>query len=93
MGKTEKLWDKLTESADLTAEAMPGQTIVEIAGENRVLVENHGGIKVYTQSEVIVNTKYGFAHICGSGLDIIRMSTETLIIKGRVREIKLQRRD
>ena len=34
---------KLAEGMELPAESMPGLPLVEIAGDRRVLVENHGG--------------------------------------------------
>ena len=45
MRRGDRLWQRLTEDADLSEEIMPGQTVVEIAGENRVLIEGHLGVK------------------------------------------------
>lgn len=93
MGKAEKIWNHLAERADLSEEAMPGQPIVELFGHSRVLIENHGGIKVYSLEEIVVNVKFGFVCIYGSDLEIIRMSAENLVVKGKIEKILLHRRD
>ena len=34
----------LADGADLPAEPLPGVPVVEVAGENRVLIERHAGV-------------------------------------------------
>ena len=73
---------RLADGADLSAEPLPGQPIVEIAGDRRVLIENHFGVKV----------KYGLVCVCGCDLELIRMTKEQLIISGRIDAVTLIRR-
>ena len=39
MNKAAKFWNRFADHADLVDESMPGQTIVEITGFSRVLIE------------------------------------------------------
>ena len=72
---------------------MPAQPIVEIAGDQRVLVENHRGIIAYSTEKILVNVAFGTVCICGCGLRLIRMTREQLVIRGRIDAVSLQRRD
>lgn len=92
MGKGEIFWQKIAQSTDLTEEAVPMQPIVELAGTDRVLIENHMGIASYSRECVAVKVKFGCVHVCGSCLEIRRMSRERLVIRGRIDSIRLQRR-
>lgn len=92
MGKGESLWQRFAEHADLEEEAMPGQTIVELAGDNRVLIENHFGVKGYSREKIVVKVKFGFVHVCGGCLELTRMTKEQLVIRGRIDQVALQRR-
>ena len=80
---------RLADGADLSAEPLPGQPIVEIAGDRRVLIENHFGVKEYSREKIGVKVKYG---LCGCDLELIRMTKEQLIISGRIDAVTLIRR-
>lgn len=92
MGKGNKFWSVLMEGTDLEEETMPGQSIVEIAGENRVLIENHLGVKGYTREKIIVAVGFGEIHVCGRCLELRRMSKRCLVILGEIGQITLNRR-
>lgn len=92
MGKRRQIWERLADGADLAAEPMPGQPIVEIAGDRRVLIENHFGVKEYSREKIAVKVKYGFVCVCGCGLELIRMTREQLVISGRIDAVSLVRR-
>lgn len=92
MGRGRFLLDRLTEEADLTGEPLPGQPIVEIAGDNRVLIENHFGVKEYGTQRITVKVKYGCVCVSGRGLELQRMTKEQLVIKGRIDCVTVQRR-
>lgn len=93
MGKTHRFLERLADRAELEMEPMPAQPIVEIAGDQRVLVENHGGVRAYCSERILVNVKYGIVCVCGCGLEMIRMTKEQLVIRGRIDSVSLQRRD
>ena len=92
MGKGNFFLEKLAEDPDVPMDTLPGLPIVEIAGDRRVLIENHLGVKAYGYEKILVNVKFGCICVCGHGLELIRMTREQLVIKGRIEGITLQRR-
>lgn len=88
MGKRD-LWDRL----DLPGESLPGQVVVEITGENRVLIEHHCGVREYSRERIGVKVKYGVLQVCGSCLELRCMTREQLVISGKIDCIVLKRRN
>ena len=84
--------ERMVLGADLPGEALPTQPLVEIAGERRVLIENHDGVTAYGCCEICVKVNYGHIHICGTGLTLVRMTKQQLVITGRIDSVSLQRR-
>lgn len=83
------LWEHL----DLPGESLPGQVLVEITGENRVLIEHHCGVREYSRERIGVKVKFGLVQICGSCLELKCMTKEQLVISGRIDSVILKRRD
>ena len=83
---------KLAEGMDLPGEAIPGQPLVELLGNRRVLIENHRGVTEYRKDRIGVRVGYGQIVVCGTGLELARMSKEQLIILGRIDSVSLCRR-
>ncbi len=92
MGRGYSILAHLADEADLTAASLPGQPIVEIAGERRVLIENHRGVKEYSRERISVQVAYGLVSVCGCGLELLRMTREQLVICGRIDGVALLRR-
>lgn len=92
MGRGSYFFERLTEESDLSVEPLPGQPIIELAGDHRVLVENHFGVKAYSREKIVVKVKFGLVHVCGCGLEMMRMTKDQLVIRGRIDGITLQRR-
>lgn len=92
MKEKHSILQRLAEEADLPGEPLPGQTIVEIAGDRRVLIENHFGVMEYSRERIGVKVKYGQLIVCGCGLELARMTREQLVISGRIDCVSLQRR-
>ena len=84
--------ERVALGADLPGMAIPGQSLVEIAGQTRVLIENHKGVTVYECNRIHVKVHFGKLCICGSGLELARMSNCQLVITGRIDCVTLQRR-
>lgn len=63
---------------------MPGQPILELAGDRRVLIENHFGVREYSRERITVKVRYGCVSVCGCGLQLMRMTKEQLVICGRI---------
>lgn len=91
MGRGRELFDRLTEEADLTA--LPGQSIVEIGGDRRVLIEDHFGVQEYSRERITVKVRYGCVSVCGCGLELQRMTREQVVIGGRIDCVALHRRE
>lgn len=89
MGKGRNYWEHLIEESRLDTEIIPAQPIVEISGSNRVLIENHFGVIAYSTERIQVRVKFGFLCVCGCSLDLVHMSKERLIIRGKIQMIVL----
>lgn len=74
----------------LPDETLPGQTLIEILGNKRVLIEHHKGVAEYSQDRILVRIKQGFLCICGRDLHLCRMVHTQLIICGHICSIKFE---
>ena len=92
MKRRERMMERMVLGVDLPGIAIPGQPLVEIAGGTRVLIENHNGVTVYECNKIHVRVCFGELCICGSGLELARMSNCQLVITGRIDCVTLQRR-
>ena len=84
--------ERLTENLDLPGESVPGQPLIELAGDRRVLVEHHRGVTQYSREEICVKVGYGHVQIRGCGLELSRMTAQQLVISGRIDCVTLLRR-
>lgn len=92
MGKRERVWSQLADSVDLPGETVPGQSILELMGDSRVLIEHHRGVQEYTREKISVKLRFGSVTVCGYGLELIHMTREQLVIRGRIDGISIHRR-
>lgn len=92
MGKGMQFLSRLADGADLGEETLPGQSLVEIAGDRRVLIENHCGVKEYSRERIGIKVKFGQLNICGSCLELRHMTRQQLLISGRIDAVTLCRR-
>lgn len=91
MKQRKNLFDAFARSADLPTEAVPGLPLVEIAGERRVLIENHRGVTVYGCNMIHVKVSYGHLCICGRGLELAQMTRQQLVVTGTIDSVSLCR--
>lgn len=63
--------------------------LIEIAGQNRVLIENHQGILAYMENEIQVKVSYGCIVINGESLQFLQMSKMQLVICGKIQCVQL----
>ena len=89
--KSDSWMHRLTTAADLPDETIPGRPLVEIIDHSRVLIENHKGVMEYGVNLIRVKVKFGSICICGSHLELSRMTKGQLIITGNVDTIQLCR--
>lgn len=81
-----------TDYAELVDEVFPGETVVEVIGQGRVLIEGHNGISSYDDCEICVNIRLGIAKIAGCNLKLTIMSRNKLVISGVIQHIDFLRR-
>lgn len=84
--------ERWMDTADLPGESVPGQSVVELLGDRRVLIEHHGGVTKYGREEIRVRVTCGELWVCGSGLEMMKMTHSQLVITGCVEGITLKRR-
>ena len=82
---------RITDATDLQAEALPRRPIVEIYSDRRLLIEIHRGIVEYDTKKVQVRVQYGIICVCGTCLEIVKMTEQQLVISGRIDSIHLIR--
>lgn len=67
--------------------------LVEIAGHNRVLVENHMGVLAYSLEQIRIKVSYGQLCVLGTQLNLTQLCSEQLVITGNVQSVALDRRE
>ncbi len=92
MGQRHSFLEQLNEKTGLRSQQLPEQTIIEIAGDRRVLIENHYGVKEYSHEKIMVNVKFGCVCVDGCKLELMRMSRDQLVICGEINHVSLLRR-
>ncbi len=78
------LMNQLSLPADLVLE-MPRITVI---GQLHVYIENHRGLKSYTNSELTLGTADGLIKISGKDFVIKMMLPEELLLEGTIRDIR-----
>lgn len=91
MKKSSGWIERLAQQTDLQGEAFPGQPLVEIYCDKRLLIENHRGVVGYSSNEICVRVKFGLLRICGSCLELAKMTRQQLIITGRIEGLHIVR--
>ena len=82
MNKDGNLISRFASFADVEPGGIPGASIVEIGGRNRVLIENHCGIVEYGREQIQIKVKNGSICIKGNNLMMTRMTVSQLIVQG-----------
>ena len=63
--------------------------LVELAGQNRILIENHMGVLAYAPEEIRIKVAYGSLSVCGSNLKLMELCKEQLVITGKINSVHL----
>lgn len=86
-----KWTEKLRQQIAQIPEPVPGLPLVEIAGQSRVLIENHRGVCCYGREEIRVRVNYGQIAVTGCRLELARMNRETVVVTGHIDSVTLHR--
>lgn len=84
--------NRFVDQADLPGESLPMQSLVEICGHNRVLIENHKGVTEYSRETIGVGVRFGTVFVTGKDLRLCQMSKSQLVISGSIESVQLRRR-
>lgn len=83
----------LLDYTELVDEALPGQPVVELLGDSRVLVENYQRILDYGLEQVCIRVRYGTVKILGCNLRLHQVTRQKLLITGKIDRVELLRGD
>ena len=83
---------KVADCSELIEEVLPGQSVVEVIGEGRVLVEGHRGVSEYNECSIDVKVCFGVVKILGCNLKLSVLDDNKLVISGAVQCVQLVRR-
>jgi len=90
MKKPMEILDRILCGSGTAPVSLPGVPIVEIAGDQRVLIENHKGVCSYSPVEVLARTGLGYISVTGECLNLAVMNAEQLVITGKIHQIILK---
>ena len=77
--------------AKLPGEVLPGQLLIEIVGDRRLLIENHCGVCGYDSCQVQVKINQGCVVIHGENLELMQMTRQQLVITGLIKGVEFWR--
>lgn len=85
----EKRKRPLADRLSLPPELMPGVPRTTLSGGSRVYIENHGGLKTYTQNCVEVKTRDGLLRVSGDNLELLAMTPTDIVVGGLVVSVEI----
>ena len=91
MRRGKRLLERLTYATELSGAPLPGQTLLELLSDRRILIEHHCGVTEYTCQKIQVKVRFGFLCITGSGLSLTKMSADQLVITGCISSVNVIR--
>ena len=93
MNRGKGMLSRIYDIADLNGEPIPGLPLIEMIGNQRVLIEYHRGIVAYSQEEICVQLAVGTLVIQGAGLCVCQMTKEQLVISGMIGCVAFRRKE
>lgn len=78
---------------DVMSQSLPGLPIAELAGNQRILIENHVGICQYAKERISIKVNYGILCVYGKELTLQYMTRHQLVICGMIEKVELYRED
>jgi sporulation protein YqfC len=91
--KQKRNWgDFFAERTNMQEEAFPTQSVVEIYGDGRMLIEHHCGVISYGAEQICIRMRYGTLQVNGCHLEVAKMTAHQMIITGQIHAVELIRR-
>ena len=81
---------KLEEILEIPVELSTNNPKITVLGFERLLIENYRGILEYQDYFVRVNTYIGIVNINGFGLNLEEMTTDDLLVTGKIDSIDFE---
>lgn len=91
MKSMDKIITQFHRNTELTGAVFPGMPLLELSGDQRILLENHCGITCYSHREIRINVKFGQLCVSGCNLELMQMSASQLVITGNISSINVFR--
>lgn len=91
MKPMEKIATHFNRNTELTGAVLPGIPLLELSGDQRILLENHCGITCYSHREIRIKVKFGQLCVSGCNLELMQMSSSQLVITGNISSINVFR--
>ncbi len=85
--------NRILQAMELGEEPAPLQSVLELCGDGRLLIENHFGVTEYIAERICVKVRFGQIQICGCNLKLRKMQGQVLVITGRIEQICVKRGD
>ena len=81
--------NRFADATDLQDTSLPGVPLIEIAGNRRVLMEHHCGVKEYGRQRIVIQTKDNLVAVEGEMLELTKMTPQQLIVSGKIHAVTL----
>ena len=88
--KKDKKMSRFNEILDIPKEIGTNKAKVTILGFEEILIENYNGILEYENYIIKINTHIGTININGTNLEIVKMTTDDIIINGKIDSIEFE---
>lgn len=81
---------ELAESFALSDIGVPETPRVTVVAARRLMVEGHRGILEFGNEHIVLSARHCKLHVYGTGMKLSAMSTDTLIIYGKIASVEFE---
>lgn len=86
-----KIRNAIAEKMSLPKDVILDLPRISICGDKEIFIENHKGIMEYTNETIRIKTNDGITHVYGSGLRIVLLETDRLVINGEFSRVEYEK--
>lgn len=91
MRKRQKRQNRFEELLEIPKEISSNEPKITLVGFNELLIENYKSILEYQDFYVRINTHVGIININGYNLDLNEMTTDDILIKGKIESVDFEK--
>ena len=91
MRKKQKRQNRFEELLEIPKEISSNEPKITLVGFNELLIENYKSIIEYQDFYVRINTHVGIININGYNLDLNEMTTDDILIKGKIESVDFEK--